>query len=472
MAFACRSLVAVVAILGIGFAPPSLAAKLQQVKGSAGTLARKIEHWKLEHGELLPLDRVAHGELDDGDASHPSDDSKLDAWSVTAKAGELLTVRMTAGFRSFLFVTRADAPLDVLDVASASKSGEPIALSFELPADGEYLVVANSADPSKRGAYTLEARLEPALAFGGAPDPAGRFAVVAGIDDYVGLVEDLEGPSVDVDLMRRALVAGFGFRDEDVVRLENKRVTRRNLIAAIQNHLGRAGPDGVALLYYSGHGLKLEENLPPLDEETDGVDEALYLADGELLIDDEVNALTAALPASRMLVIFDSCYSGGSNKGPKGRAQAKGLKLQEVSTFLRKSPDAWSVPHQATQASGGASDPASDFVAPAAGHLFVGAASADQLSWTLPLWAEASGRPASVFTVYLWQGLSGDTTRSFEALVHDVARRTSEKVRRDVVDQRAKQGQTPIWIGAAAQRPVSELLGRSEPAGGQPLTSQ
>src|SRR5690606_11392634 len=77
------------------------------------------------------------------------------------------------------------------------------------------------------------------------------------------------------------------------------------------------------LFYYSGHGTQLPENIAltgVLDPEQDGVDEALYVYDGELL-DDEIGVLLDRLPAENIIVIFDSCFSGAGTRDASGKVK-------------------------------------------------------------------------------------------------------------------------------------------------------
>lgn len=163
-------------------------------------------------------------------------------------------------------------------------------------------------------------------------DRDGRFALLIGIDDYPGRDADLPSGAVDLRAMRRLLVETYGYRPEHVLTLQDGRATRGAIRRAIRDHLGRA--DASALLYFSGHGVRLDENTGRADAERDRRDEAVYVwADdgrrGSLVADDEVGAWAGALGARHVLVVLDACHSGTGARGDGG-APAKEVPLKWI----------------------------------------------------------------------------------------------------------------------------------------------
>lgn len=169
-----------------------------------------------------------------------------------------------------------------------------------------------------------------------APPADGRYAVLVGIDDYPGDASDLPSGAHDLRAMRALLVGRFGYPAAHVLTLQDRRATRGAVRRAIRDHLGRA--DVSALLYVSGHGVRLAGNVGRADAERDGRDEALYVwaDDGRhsaLVTDDEVGAWMGALPARHAVVVLDACHSGTGARGGDG-PKAKEVRAVDVEDLL------------------------------------------------------------------------------------------------------------------------------------------
>jgi hypothetical protein len=209
--------------------------------------------------------------------------------------------------------------------------------------------------------------------------------------------------------MGRILVERYGFVPANVVYLTDREATREHIAEAFLRHLGQAGPEGVAVFYYSGHGMQMEENLAltgNLDPESDQVDEALFVwgADGRggVLLDDELGFLASRLRTDRVLIIMDACYSGTGTMGGV-RGQAKEQRFSDVKgnvsvprTFLTSAASARSI----TPTSGAVSDLMSE----PQRHILLAASTDDELSWTASGWPKYGGT-ISVFTYYLAEAL-------------------------------------------------------------------
>ncbi len=431
------------------------AATLPEAKGRFPSRPPAAEaDWPAGKPPAIAKTAVIEGALTDDDLSHPTDGSRLDIWQIEGKRGELLTAEMRSEtLDSFLFVTTAANPLDVLD--SDGDGGPRVgagerdaALAYEFPEDGTYLLIANSRREDERGPYRLRVRIDPPLEIGGPHAKAGHFAVIAAIEDYPGRLQDLRGPTVDAALMRDMLVERYGFEEKNVLILLDKRASRYNLLRAMRDHLGRAGEDGVAVLYFSGHGLQLDENLGIQDPEENRVDEALYLADGQILLDDEIGYLSSELAAGTILTVFDSCHAGGTNMGPAEQPLSKSVTTANVKGFLRF-PTRFDLPTEGGKALSG------DFVGAPERQIFLAAAQAHELAWTLPSWDQLEGRPASVFTVALWEELSRAGDHSLEQAFERVRERTA-----DFLSPINKFQEPALLGGEHRSQPVADLIGR------------
>ena len=84
--------------------------------------------------------------------------------------------------------------------------------------------------------------------------------------------------------------------------------SRENIIAAFKALIKNAKPGDTLFFHYSGHGT----SVPDEDgDEADGMDEALYAADGKEIIDDELKRMIDKLPLGvKLFCLMDCCHSG------------------------------------------------------------------------------------------------------------------------------------------------------------------
>lgn len=398
-------------------------------------------------GSSLVLGQTATGSLETSDPVFP-DSTHYDQWTYSGRSGERVQITLeSSAFDAYLIVARQTGDsFESLEEDDDGAGGTNARVTIELPADGTYLVAANSYVGGVLGEYTL--RVDPAGAantttrrpmpaidyaarYPGGGDPNGRYAIMVGIDDYQGIATNLNGPVADARLMGRILVERYGFLPANVIYITDREATREHVAEAFLRHLGQAGPDGVAVFYYSGHGMQMEENLAltgALDPEPDDVDESLVMwgADGRggILLDDELGFLAGRLRTDRVLMIMDACFSGTGTRGGAG-GQAKEVKFSDVqgnltipTSFLTDSAPAGSV-----AAKSGA---ASDLLGEPDRHLLLAASSDDQLSWTASGWPKYGGT-ISVFTYYLAEAMeAAPQTATFAQVMQGVRTRTLE----------------------------------------------
>ncbi len=106
------------------------------------------------------------------------------------------------------------------------------------------------------------------------------------------------------------LAAAAGF---EPTLITGKDATAQAVVNAITEAGKRVGADGTLLLTFSGHGGRVRDlGDDPLDDDLrDGLDETWYLYDRQLT-DDELAGCLAGFPeGSRVLIVSDSCFSGG-----------------------------------------------------------------------------------------------------------------------------------------------------------------
>ena len=193
----------------------------------------------------------------------------------------------------------------------------PTLLSFTLP-------------PLENGTYTWHASLsdgsgvlcEDSVVWRFLGAKVEKWAVLVGIADYVGWMNDLEYTDDDALDMRTALING-GWQDDHILLLLDDAADKPEIVAALLWLAANADPDDIALFFFSGHGT-YGVDVPPLDE-ADGYDEYICTHEFADIRDDELAALLDRIKA-RTVVIIDSCFSGGMAK----RRQAKTLAKEHV----------------------------------------------------------------------------------------------------------------------------------------------
>jgi hypothetical protein len=149
------------------------------------------------------------------------------------------------------------------------------------------------------------------------------YALLVGIDDYAPSVPPLSGCVNDITAFGDWLTARTAGEFQLRVRaLQDKEARREAIIAGFREHLAQAGPNDVALFYYSGHGSQepCPEKFWPI--EPDHLDETLVCWDsrepgGWDLADKELAYLIAhvANRGAHVVVILDSCHSGSATRG-------------------------------------------------------------------------------------------------------------------------------------------------------------
>ncbi|CAK9003702.1 Metacaspase-1A [Durusdinium trenchii] len=164
--------------------------------------------------------------------------------------------------------------------------------------------------------------------------------MIIGIDDYQSTT-DLRGAVNDASKIYRLITSDEkkGFPKENVCLLTNADATYANIKEKFESALvNRAAPEtgkkaDQILFYYAGHGSQVvDENG---DEDTDGLDETLFLHDSlsrvsgnarariPQLTDDEFNQMLGRLKekSPNFTVILDSCHSGSATRDTNARTR-------------------------------------------------------------------------------------------------------------------------------------------------------
>lgn len=185
--------------------------------------------------------------------------------------------------------------------------------------------------------------------------PRTIYALLVGINDYLGGVTSLHGCVNDVKCMAEFLnlrAQGGEFRLEKPLMLTSGdrdnanevKPTRQAVIDGFRTYLCQAGPDDVALFYYSGHGSQEKAPAQFWHLEPDHLDETIVCYDSRTdgswdLADKELAVLIAetAKQGAHVLVILDSCHSGSGTRAPEGtgiRLAPRDARDRPLDTFI------------------------------------------------------------------------------------------------------------------------------------------
>ena len=147
------------------------------------------------------------------------------------------------------------------------------------------------------------------------------YALLVGIDEYRavgrlrGCVRDVEAALAHLEATRAP-----GVRLVPLV-LRDAEATRSAVVEAIRSHLGQAGPDDVALFWFSGHGSEAPAPKWAHFLESTGMIQTLVCADSRSggvpdLWDKELSVLVddVAERAGHVAVVLDSCHSDGATR--------------------------------------------------------------------------------------------------------------------------------------------------------------
>src|SRR5262249_44425147 len=157
-------------------------------------------------------------------------------------------------------------------------------------------VPSRPAPAARAGAAFL---LAVCLAAAGTPAPApaqappAKLALLVGCTAYPHCkgIPALDGPANDVGLFARLLVEQFGFAPADVAVLsgwpaeEKKRPSYRNVVAAFEDLVRKAGPGTQVFILLAGHGVQVpipasrKAPLDPRHPKLDGTDKVFLPAD-------------------------------------------------------------------------------------------------------------------------------------------------------------------------------------------------
>ena len=250
--------------------------------------------------------------------------------------------------------------------------------------------------------------------------PHTVWALVIGVAKYPDLPgHDLTYTVIDAQAIYDFLIGPGGLKEDHVKLLLNNKASFSAVRAGLEWLRKQAQPDDLVIFYFSGHGYQGKDDN---GDEQDGLDEFLVLYDTQqgyidstAFRDDEFGKFLDKVSSQHVLVLFDSCFSGGASRGIKG--------LQS---------GAKPVP--------GYTDIFHDFSLE--GKLVLSASTEAQQSW------EDSKLGHGVFTYFLLQGLNGeaDEDKDYQITVEELHEFVAKKVD-EFVEREKQASQEPQLTG-------------------------
>jgi len=164
-----------------------------------------------------------------------------------------------------------------------------------------------------------------------------RYALIIGINDYPGEDNDLVYSTNDAIAIADVLLRDEKWCEENVFVLLDAGATKEVIADVLFSLAGKVSTDDLLLLYFSGHGAAAPEE-PPYDE-LDGYDEyicAYGSALGEFIRDDELSEWLNSITVGTLVVVLDTCYSGGHIRSPFGKPKAlrTGYQIRVMDDFV------------------------------------------------------------------------------------------------------------------------------------------
>jgi len=144
-----------------------------------------------------------------------------------------------------------------------------------------------------------------------------RKAVLCGINLYSNAPQ-LKGCINDIENLRLVLIKKFGFASQDIHLLKDQQCVKRNVLEEWRWLTEGANAGDTLVFHHSSHGSSMPD---PHHDEADGRDEITCLYDmdfnnpGSYISDDEWYAWVQQVnPDANLIIIKDTCHSGGSTR--------------------------------------------------------------------------------------------------------------------------------------------------------------
>lgn len=270
-------------------------------------------------GEDVGLNETNRGALAQGDSTLDSGEF-YDTYSFSGRRGQTVTIDMESSeIDTYLILVTPGGETQQNDDGIPGTTNSR--LTWTLPANGEYTIVATSYAPGEAGSYTLRVNRGGAPVAEGPSSPGGRvFVLSVGISDYAGFANNLAYTADDARNLYSAMQTSSALAPESVV-LTDAQATRANVEAAFQRIAAQVGPNDLFLFFYSGHG---SQDAATAGGELDDRDESIVMRDG-MITDNEMAQWFSQVRGRLSVIALDSCFSGGFARDVVSRPRVMGL---------------------------------------------------------------------------------------------------------------------------------------------------
>ncbi|MEM6261282.1 MAG: caspase family protein [Bacteroidota bacterium] len=294
------------------------------------------------------------------------------------------------------------------------------------------------------------------------------FSLLVGINDYPIAAHRLTGCRNDALAFKSYLdnridSAEFALRTKI---LFDREATRSNIAREFETHLGKAGPDDVAVFYYSGHGAREKAGEFFAHLEPDGMNETLVcwdsrLEDGMDLADKELSTLVqlAGLNGAHVVMILDCCHSGSGTRSLERDVTHQGYAVRRIEDAANdRSLDSYLLPQQGRGVLG-----SEELIMPTNRHVALMAAQSFEEAKETHL----GGRTRGVFSYSLMEILQNSAADlTYEDLIERsrvlVSRRTFEQRPTLYAPQPEDAKRTFLLGGANGTKPYFTLMHERE----------
>ncbi len=270
----------------------------------------------------LTLGQPTSGSLTSQDEVLPTA-QYYDLYTFDVDAGQSLRIDLSASqFDTYLRVLLPSGELLENDDFESRRDLSRIELMASQ--SGRLRVVATSYTPEAVGDYKLLVTVIPGQVGPDTPPIAGRAVrgVFVGISDYGGRLNPLRYTAEDAEVAQSALVE-MGMTDSRL--LQDGDATREAVIAAVREVGSTCEPGDLFVFFYSGHGGQVAV---PMDRRVDGndpnnlyeqddpdnIEETVCFYDAEMVDNEFAEMLAVIDEGVTVLIVMDSCFSGGFSK--------------------------------------------------------------------------------------------------------------------------------------------------------------
>ncbi|MBV9900558.1 MAG: caspase family protein [Alphaproteobacteria bacterium] len=258
----------------------------------------------------IQIGAAINGRLAQGDG-RAADGSFEDRYRFHAVRGQRVTISLTADkMDTVLRLSRPDGTEDVSDDTRLpnGQTSTNSRLDTVLAEDGDYVITATSYRANETGDYRLTLAPSPGHPRQiGVPGGARVIALLVGVSDYGGRINDLPNTDEDARQLYNSLRSAGLLHPASVV-LTNAEATTKNVREAFARAAAAVGPNDTFLFFFSGHGDQVD--VPVSARELDGRAETIELRDAAMT-DAELEPLFGSVHGRLSIVALDSCFSGG-----------------------------------------------------------------------------------------------------------------------------------------------------------------